>query len=371
MPPTEPSEQSDLSPLESAMSYLSLDPDNPYKDLDPETALLQAVKEERLDIVTNLLERGVDADTRDGKGRTSLFYAAELGHVEIVSRLIQKGASPNTQDDEGQTVLFRSSVDGHVEVMSLLLGNGAEVDVADEEGWTPLMVASEQGHDEAVALLLEHGADPNARDNDEFTAILQAASGGHPDIVARLLDAGADPNVQDEADGLTAISRAAEQGNADVIKLLLERGVDPNVDDRILLSALHGFSRDDISGSHAVMEMLVQHGADVFMDCWTDERPLVIAARQGRFLNVEMFLEASCSSSSVRQEHIWEAITVAAEGGEGAILASLMKHYDPDETEKQTPWEWVKEYQFGQSYELLQPYFEPDAKSDKGRNGSD
>ncbi|KAK2676889.1 Ankyrin repeat [Fusarium oxysporum f. sp. vasinfectum] len=216
--------------------------------------------------------------------------------------------------------------------MSLLLASGAEVDFADAEGWTPLMTASEQ---------------------------------------ARLLDAGADPNAQNETENLTAISWAAEHGNADVVTLLLERGVDPNVDDRTLFSALYGSKRGDISGSHAVMEMLVKRGVNIFMDCWTDERPLVIAAEQGRCLSVELFLEASYSSASVRQEHIWDAITVGAEHGEGAVLASLMRDYDPDETEKQTPWEWVKEYRFGHSYELLRPYFEPDARSHNGSNESD
>ncbi|EWZ93961.1 hypothetical protein BFJ63_vAg3519 [Fusarium oxysporum f. sp. narcissi] len=353
------------------MSHLVLDTDSPYRSLEPNKALLQAVKEERLDILTKLVERGVYTGTRDEKGRTPLFYAAEAENVEIASRLPQKGASPNAQDDEGQTALSRASFEGNVDVTSLLLASGAEVDLADAEGWTPLMTASKQGHDEVVALLLEHGADPNARDNNEFTAIMLAAIDGHADIVARLLDAGADPNAQNETENLTTISWAAEHGNADVIKLLLERGVDPNVDDRTLLSALYGFKSGDISGSHAVMEMLVKHGVDVFMDSWTDERPLVVAAEQRRYLTVELFLEASYSSASVRQEHIWDAITVAAEHGEDAILASLMRHYGPDETENQTPWEWVKEYHFGHSFELLRPYFEPDARGHNGSNESD
>ncbi|KAH7213155.1 hypothetical protein DER44DRAFT_692412, partial [Fusarium oxysporum] len=189
---------------------------------------------------------------------------------------------------------------------------------------------------------------------------------GYLGIVERLLDAGADPNAQDEAESLTAISWAAESGHEDVVKLLLERGADPNVDDRILLSALSGCEPDDYDDNDALIEMLVKHGADVFMDCWSDERPLVIAARQDRHLTVELFLEASYSSRSVRQEHIWDAITVAAEEGHEAILASLMRHYEPDETEKQTPWEWAKEYQFGQSYELLRPYSELEARTDNG-----
>lgn len=299
---------------------------------------------------------------RDEKGLASLSHAAEVGHVEVASVLLQKGASPNTQDEEGNTPL--SYATGYTDLVSLLLDNGADVDLANMRGQTPLMAAADRGSDDVVALLLKHGADPNARDNDQFTPILHAATGGYLGIVTRLLNAGADPDAQDSIDELSAMSRAAERGNKDVVELLLKRGVDPSTDDRILLSALEGFGVDDISGSNAVFQMLVEHGADVFMDNWTDARPLVIAAEQGRFLTVELFLNASYSSSSIRQEHIWDAIRVAAEEGEALILERLMEHYDPDETETETPWEWAKSYRFGHSYKLLRPYFEPDAESD-------
>jgi ankyrin repeat protein len=197
---------------------------------------------------------------------------------------------------------------------------------------------------------------------------MQAAIAGCTESAVRLLDAGADPNVEDEMDNLTALDRAAEFGNQDVVKLLLQRGVDPSKDDRILLSALYGF--DDTSEGQATIRMLVQNGADVFMDCWTDERPLVVAAGQGRLNTVEMFLNAPYSSSSVRQEHIWDAIRVAAEEGHSVVLKGLMEHYDPNETETETPWEWAKGYGFGESIRMLRPYFEPDSKSDYDDNES-
>ncbi|KAG5813929.1 hypothetical protein H9Q74_003071 [Fusarium xylarioides] len=368
MPPKEDSEKPALSPLEDAMLHLRLNWPNAYGEIYLEIALLQALKESRLDIVEELLEKAFHAKLRGGDEQTSLFHATELGLQEIIASRLQQGASLDKQNEKGQTLLSQASLARNVKIMSLLLDSGADVELADEEGWTPLMVAAERGHDEAVALLLKHGANPNARDHNAFTALLHAAMMGYLGIVERLLDAGADPNAQDEAESLTAISWAAEHGQEDVVKLLLERGADPNLDNRVLLSALSGSEPDDMEDNDTLIEMLVKHGADVFMDAWSDERPLVIATREGRCRTVSMFLEASYSSRSVRQEHIWDAITVAAEEGEEAILVSLMKHCEMNEAEKQTKWKWIQESQFGDSLELLRPYFERDGRSENDGN---
>ncbi|KAF5559217.1 hypothetical protein FMEXI_90 [Fusarium mexicanum] len=122
---------------------------------------------------------------------------------------------------------------------------------------------------------------------------------------------------------------------------------------------------DIIKGSDALIELLISHGADVFMDSWADERLLVIATRQGQDFTVEMFLEASYSSTSVWREHICNAITVAAKEDHETILASLMKHYRLDEAKTQNKWERVQQSHFGDLLELLRPYFEADGISEQ------
>ncbi|KAF5559141.1 ankyrin repeat domain-containing protein [Fusarium phyllophilum] len=361
MPPMEHSEHPGFSPLEATMVYLRMNWGNPYGDLYLELALLQALKEARLDTMEELLEKAVNANLRSGDERTSLFRAIELGFEAMATSLLQQG-------EKGQRLLCLASLGGNVKIMSFLLDNGAQVDEVDESGWTPLMIAAERGHDEAVALLLKHEADPNARDSNEFTALLHAAMIGYLDIVDQLLDAGADPTAEDEEQGLTAMSWAAEDGHLDIVKLLLERGVDPNLDDRVLLSALKGCDPDDFGDSDEMIKTLLKHGAEVFIDGWSDERPLVIAARQGRYRTVELFLKASYSSWSRRQEHIWDAITAATEECDEAVIASLMKHYEPNDIEKQSNWDWFEKSQLGDSFDLLKPYFEPDGRSQNGGN---
>ncbi|KAM0273169.1 hypothetical protein ACHAQH_008460 [Verticillium albo-atrum] len=196
---------------------------------------------------------------------------------------------------------------------------------------------------------------------------------GNTGIVALLLDAGADPNVQDGSESLTAISRAAESGHMAVVELFLSHKVSPNVDDRTLLCALRDLDRDDKTGSdgYALVKTLVEHGEDVFMDGWTDERPLVIAAEFGLEDIVALFLSAEFASAEIRQDHICDAVCKAAEEGEELILEMLMEHYKPTTTDYTAPWEWAKSYRFGEAYELLQPYFDPDGEDESEEEEDD
>ncbi|KAK7736026.1 hypothetical protein SLS63_003546 [Diaporthe eres] len=315
---------------------VQLEEHDPYQDLDQGAALLKASQEGRQDIVQDIL--------------------AKNAHVDI-----------DVRDKEGNTPLSHSAGEGDIGIATLLLDRGADVNAVDAMQWTPLMAAAERGLEEMGVLLLQRGAHPGHRDADGFTPLLLAASAGCVGLVSKLMGAGADPNAVDESEGLTAMSRAAEYDHVAVVELLLARGVSPNVDDRTLLCALRDRDRSEEPGSdgYRLLRTLVQHGADVFMDGWTDERPLVIAAERGLTDIVELFLRADFASTTIRQEHIRDAVCVAAEEGERGILKMLMEHYVRCDTksELETPWEWAKNYGFGQSLEPLRPYFSPDTQS--------
>lgn len=315
-----------------------LEPADPYQDLDPEAALLKASQEGRQDVVKDILDTNA--------------------HLDIDAR-----------DDEGRTPLSHAAGEGDIGTAIMLLERGADVNAVDAMKWTPLMAAAERGLEEMGTLLLQRGAHPGPPpdaddDADVFPPLCLAASAGCAGLVSKLLDAGADPDATNEAlDGeLTAISRAAEDGHLSVVELLLARGVSPNADDRTLLCALRAHDRPEQqvgSDGYRLIRALVQHGSDVFMDGWTDERPLVIAAGRGLRDVVDLFLQAEFASAEIRQEHIRNAVCVAAEESEEEILKMLMAHYVrcDTNTKVESPWEWAKNYELGQSLELLQPYF--------------
>src|SRR5262249_54332448 len=57
-------------------------------------------------LVEMLLERGLDPNCRDARGRTPLHYVAgSFGNVEVLRVLLKHGADPKARDDQGQTPL--------------------------------------------------------------------------------------------------------------------------------------------------------------------------------------------------------------------------------------------------------------------------
>ncbi|KAM0273170.1 hypothetical protein ACHAQH_008461 [Verticillium albo-atrum] len=85
--------------LSDMMALTTVKTQDPYEALDDETALLQAVKEGREDIVKKVLENNIDVDVRDEDGRTPLSHAAGEGKVEIARILLEKGADVASRDD--------------------------------------------------------------------------------------------------------------------------------------------------------------------------------------------------------------------------------------------------------------------------------
>ncbi len=71
----------------------------------PEDKLFQAVRENNLNQVKQLLNTSLNINTKDSKSRTPLHYATQQVQVDITKLLFQQGANPNIQDNDKRTPL--------------------------------------------------------------------------------------------------------------------------------------------------------------------------------------------------------------------------------------------------------------------------
>jgi uncharacterized protein len=86
-----------------------------------------AIKRGDVQIVLDLLGRGIDADACDRYGQTALMLAAHAGHREVVETLIAHRAKLNITAKFGLSALMLALIAGHAEVARLLAKAGADL----------------------------------------------------------------------------------------------------------------------------------------------------------------------------------------------------------------------------------------------------
>jgi ankyrin repeat protein len=232
--------------------------------------LLFAVREDRIETVSTLLDAGADLNDTLPDGTSALVLAATNGHFELARLLLDRGTDPNA-DKQGWTALHALTwvrrpnfgfnppgpvTTGNLDSLGLvraLVSHGANVNARmtkeptngyrnalNRIGATPLLMAARLADAPLMRLLLELGADPKLL-NEDNTTLLMVASG------VGIHSPGEDPGTEEEA--------------LECVKIALELGGDVNALDLNDETALHGAA---YRGANSIVQLLVDHGAHTF-----------------------------------------------------------------------------------------------------------
>uniref|UniRef100_A0A7I4DK24 RING-type E3 ubiquitin transferase n=1 Tax=Physcomitrium patens TaxID=3218 RepID=A0A7I4DK24_PHYPA len=128
-----------------------------------------------LQIVTLLLECGVEVNTRNYCGQTALMQACRYGHWEVVQTLLLYRANVNRADYlNGRTALHFAAVSGHSRSLARVVNRAAD------GGITSLHMAALNCHTECLQLLLDLSANVNAVTIQDGTTIDLIGAGSAP-----------------------------------------------------------------------------------------------------------------------------------------------------------------------------------------------
>jgi ankyrin repeat protein len=141
---------------------------------DGYTALIRAIRDEKLEEAEALLDRGADvnipaSEPAHDKGWSPLLEASIFLPV-LMKTLVNQGANVNATDSGNNTALFWAACGNDQEILKLLLAKGANVNMKDSIDQTPLIHAASCGSLENVKILLASGADKNLKEYDGKTA---------------------------------------------------------------------------------------------------------------------------------------------------------------------------------------------------------
>ena len=149
----------------------------------PRSPLAQAVYDEDVEAVRDLLDQGADPDS-------AMEDAFKIQPDECMSAEISMSLfGGSTRLRPGMPVLSFAALQGSTEITKLLIERGADVNRRDCYEQTPLILAAWCGDLETTVTLLKHGADPNARDESGRTALMWAQIEGNEDVIAVLIAA--------------------------------------------------------------------------------------------------------------------------------------------------------------------------------------
>jgi ankyrin repeat protein len=195
----------------------------------------------------------------------------------------QMGVGINTADESGKTLLHLVLERRHYHLCSMLLDSGAEADIATPNGTSPLLIAAENGAPaKIIQALLDRGADINrvcvGGDTALFVTIrrhfnlfkmgephLLFASELQSRTVELLLQQGAEIELPFSNHAVTALDLAAATGSHAVVLMLLQAGADVNRQNKAGETALmHAAFAINVCKDSCIqtVQLLLEHGAD-------------------------------------------------------------------------------------------------------------
>jgi ankyrin repeat protein len=330
--------------------------------VDGITALMTASAGGHAAAVKLLLEHGADAKSTDRDRLTALMNAAEKGSVEVLELLIAAvDKDPEYVNAISATqfnALIIASAHGHASAVRLLLASGANVEgAADDSNITALMFAAASNHVDVLKVLIEDGkANLEAKHSNGGTALLEAATGGAAGSLRLLIEKGAVVDLLDD-DGVTPLMAVASNGSAEgqtvVLDALKKKMSDSELKDYINLFSKSGGSTVMFAAAGGHLEntkQLIELGADVHAIARAtpdyleklekmiadgtvpgDEphvdgvTALHVAAQGGHLDVVNLLIEGSKVSTTVKDDEGRTALTLAIKGNHAEVATALVK----------------------------------------------
>ncbi|KAK4880295.1 hypothetical protein RN001_008441 [Aquatica leii] len=242
---------------------------------DGETPLMVALRLERWGIVDLVLSRGADVTIKETQcGLSCLYYFALNGDDQKILHTIEKGVDVNEQQFNGSTALMEAVKNKNLSTVKLLLAHGADSNITNNNGYNSLHYAASTT-DQILLAIIDTIEDINQRTIENETALLLALQSSQYDLALILLEHGACDldcgngnsclhySAENDAteiftwvankfgnidavneDGNTPLMLALKSNNNMIVEALLERGANTGIVNKDGCSCIHYSLRD-------------------------------------------------------------------------------------------------------------------------------
>lgn len=225
-------------------------------DRDGCTPLILATLLGHAEMALYLIDHGADVHSSVDTEHTSLYLACRNGLIDVVNALLEKGVNALTKNNYeynyGLTSLHIACYRGnysHIYMHGFLCGKSSPACSYHRGNYSNVYMhgflcdrsspACSRDYNDVIITLLKNGLDVNAKTDDkELSPLYIAVDKGSIDMVKTLLAANADVNAV-EMHGRTPLHNACWNGRIDVIIELLKNGANVHAKDNDGCTPLH------------------------------------------------------------------------------------------------------------------------------------
>ena len=262
-------------------------------------------------LVDALLTENLCLDNQDFEGSTALHEATKVGRLDIVEQLTNASAKPTIKDNRGRTPIHYAASLGNVAIVRRLLGkSNAGINDSDVAGWTPLRLAVTGHHLHMVKFLIDLGA------HCDYALLNDAARNDAEDLFDYFLAFGIKPNTEVLWDAIT-------NRNLHYLRSCILAGASPDS-----MSGYHTpLTYAVIQKQVSAVQLLISMGADVNLGTYEGDSALLLAVRTGEPAIVDILLRAGAATHdlSFKESPTINLILLATHTGYACIAEMLYK----------------------------------------------
>lgn len=271
------------------------------------TPLCSAIRDDRGDIVTLLLDNGADPNLPASE--YPCFKCVTHHRSQYLPQVVAAGGDPH----EPRGIVEKAVKHNNTDALIYLLDYGVDVNAKSPEGYTPLTTAIREDRADMVDLLLARGADPAIRGQD--WPLCMAVK--RPNILKKLLPAVSNPK---NFKGVVEMAVCANQ--LESIRLLLSAGFSVEDKNGGVFSPLTSAIRE--GHKHIVRYLIDEAGADV--NAPGEHLPIIKAIRRMRNNDTEILELLLARGADINLMYRgWNAVLQAVENGDAHVLRVLVE----------------------------------------------